>query len=257
MGYTLNLMTTNGDDCVLKKYLHDLPLQNIDGIIICYMDYEDVLDDLRAVQQHTPLVLVTSLPNRQEFDSVFLDVAEGEMRATRHLIDMGCTNIAFVGGQKKGSTLEKLRGFECAMRQSGLEINPSFYFFEKNYFTTGFWAVRQFLSLDTRPDGIVCATDDIAIGCVKYLLRAGYKIPDDVKVMGHNGISLINAIEPSISSLSHPINDIAKETVDLLRKQIQHPNSKRHQVMFYTTLVINTSTDANSPVRFATEEDFH
>jgi LacI family transcriptional regulator len=204
------------------------------------------MEDFYNVQKQTPLVLITSMPHRQEFNSIFVDVEEGLMRATQHMIDSGCANIAFVGGQYKGSTIVKQKGFEAAMRRNGLEINTKFYFFNKNYFTTGFEAVRYFLGLDKRPDGIICATDDIAIGCVKYLISNGFKIPEDVKLIGHNGISLINAIEPSISSMSHPINDIAEESMRLLHKQMEHPGTKQ-QVILYTTLVINTSTDINAP----------
>jgi Transcriptional regulators len=249
-GYTVNLLSTNGDHDVLRKYLHELPIQNVDGIMVCYLDDdESMLDDFRNAQKHTPLVLITSMQNRQEFNSIFLDVEEGEMRATQHMIDMGCENLAFVGGKRIGSTIVKQRGFESVLSKNGLKISPEFYFFDRNYFATGFKAVRHFLSLDRQPDGIVCATDDIAIGCVKYLLRSGFKIPGDIKVVGHNGISLIDAIEPSISSLSHPVKDIVEEAMRLLRKQIDHPDARQQQVILYTTLVVNTSTDANAPVR--------
>ncbi len=249
-GYTVNLLSTNGDPDVLRKYLRELPFRSVDGIMVCYLDDdESLLDDFRNTQKRTPLVLITSMQNRQEFNSIFLDVEEGERRATLHMIDMGCTRLAFVGGKRIGSTIVKQRAFEQVLSKSGIKLNPNFYFFDQNYFTTGFKAVRHFLTLPEQPDGIVCATDDIAIGCVKYLLRSGFKIPQDVKVMGHNGISLIDAVEPSISSLSHPVSDIAEEAMRLLRKQIDHPNARQQQVILYTSLVVNTSTDVNAPTR--------
>ena len=249
-GYTVNLLSSNWDHETLRGYLQALPGRNVDGIIVTFLDDDELMEDFRTAQKHVPLALVTSVPNRQEFNSVFIDAREGEMRATQHLIDAGCTRIAFVGGRRNPPNLEKQKGFEDAMRQNGLPVVPEFYFFDQNHFSTGFWAVRQFLTLSQRPDGIVCATDDIAMGCVKYLLRKDIRVPQDVKVIGFNGISLINAYEPSISSLEHPIKAIAAEAVGLVCKQIETPRGRRHQVTFRTTLIVNTSTDAEAPTRF-------
>jgi DNA-binding LacI/PurR family transcriptional regulator len=254
-GYTLNLMSTNHDTNILKRYLRDLRVQNIDGVIICYLDDDDVLDVIRETQKNIPLVLITSTPHREEFNSVFIDVMEGEVRATQHLIDSGCKHIAFVGGQMNNTTIEKKKGFETAMRKNGLTIEPELFFFAINHFTTGFSAVRHFLTLKKKLDGIVCSTDDIAIGCVKYLIRSGYKIPDDMKVIGHNGISLINAVEPSISSLSHPIKNISKEAMEMIFEQMKNVDAKRRQATFYTSLVVNLSTDRDAPVRFLIDEN--
>jgi len=249
-GYTINLLTSNWNCETMRKYLQVLPNRNVDGIIVTFLDDDELIEDFRVTQKYIPLVLVTSTPNRQEFNSIFIDAQEGVSRATQHLIDSGCTRIAFVGGRLNGSTLAKRKGFEIAMRQNSLSVNPEFYFFDKDHFSTGFWAMRQFWNLNKRPDGIVCTMDDIAMGCVKYLLRNGLKIPQDVKVIGFNGISLINAYEPSISSLEHPIKAIASEAVNLVRKQIESPRAKRHQVTLYTTLIVNTSTDVEAPTRF-------
>jgi len=249
-GYTINLFSSKWDHAILRDYLQDLPKRNVDGIIVTFLDDDELIDDFRAVQEYLPLVLVTSTPNRQEFNSIFIDAREGEMRATQHLIDVGCTRIAFVGGRRNCPTLEKQKGFEDAMRQNGLPIVPELYFFDKNHFSTGFWAVRQFLTLDKRPDGIVCTTDDIAMGCVKYLLRDEIAVPKNVKVIGFNGVSLINTYEPSISSLEHPVKSIAAEAIDMVKKQFETPRTRVHQVTFRTRLIVNTSTDAEAPTRF-------
>lgn len=251
MGYTVNMLTTNHDENLLRKYLRELPAQNIAGIIIAFLDEDGVVDDIRSVQLHMPVVLITSMPNRQDFNSVFVDALEGEMRATQHIIEKGCKRIAFVGGLKdNGPVKEKLRGFEAAMRKNNIPVDADLLFFDRNHFTTGFWAVRDFMAKDKLPDGIVCATDDIAIGCVKYLVHNGYQVPKDVKVIGFNGISLINAYEPSITSIRHPIEATSEEVVKLLHNRILYPYSKLQQITLYTTLVENTSTDPQAPVRF-------
>lgn len=250
-GYALNLLATNSDPQVLRKYLRDLPMQNIDGIIIAFLDEDEVIEDIHLVQRQVPVVMITSTPHRQEFDSVFINAMEGEMLATQHLIDVGCTKIAFVGGPKNGAAAEKVLGFETAMRKNNMEIDPDLCYFEYNHFTTGFWAVRDFISKNKVPDGIVCALDDIAMGCLKYLLKNGYKVPDDVKVIGFNGIPHIHTYEPSISSLRQPIEETAKEVMRLLHNRILHPFAAKQQIILQTTLIVNNSTDPFAPSRFS------
>jgi DNA-binding LacI/PurR family transcriptional regulator len=61
---------------------------------------------------------------------------------------------------------------------------------------------------------------------------------------------VFSTIEPSISSKSHPVRDIAEEAMRLLRKQITHLKAMQQQVTLYTTLVVNKSTDINASVCF-------
>lgn len=250
-GYTVNLVTTGHDHDTLRRYLNDLSAQSVDGAVIGFLDDDEVIGDMRIAQKRLPIVLLTSTSGREEFNSIFVDAMEGEMRATQHLIDCGCRRIAFVGGIMNGPTIEKKKGFEAAMRRNNLPIDPELYFFKHNHFITGFWAVREFVTRGKEPDGIVCATDDIAMGCVKHLIRSGYKVPEDVKVIGFNGISLVDIYEPSISSLRHPIHRTAEEAVELLHERILYPNGKTRQVSLYTSLVVNTSTDPEAPARFS------
>jgi len=246
-GWTLNLLTTNGNEETLRKYLSELTKERVDGIIIAFLDENKLIEDIRAAQAQIPLVLITSMPNRGDLNSIFVDAKAGVICATQHLIDKGCTSIAFVGGQRNGPTLEKYKGFESAMSRNGLPINPDFCFFDKNHFSTGFLAARQLLTLKKNPDGIVCATDDIAMGCVKYLIRSKRKVPQDIKVIGFNGISLIDIYEPSISSMQQPLKPAVKEAISLLQKTIKDPCVKRQQITLYATLVVNASTDIDAP----------
>lgn len=249
-GYTINLLTTDYNSQTLREYMSQLPTWGVDGVVIAFLDNDDVIPDIRRAQQYASIVLLSSLPNRQEFNTVFLDVEEGMIKSTQHLIDKGCTKIAFIGGLKEdGATQEKQSGFEIAMRNNNLEIEPELFYFGPNHFTTGFWGARQFLRLPVRPDGVVCCTDDIAMGCIKQLIRSGLKVPMDVKVIGFNGISFINTYEPAISSLQHPMASMAVEVVNLLYNSIVHPGARKQQITFHTTLVVNTSTDPMAPDR--------
>ena len=98
------------------------------------------------------------------------------------------------------------------------------------------------------PTAIVAANDIIAIGCCKYLHLNGYRIPNDVSVVGMDGIQLAKIYDPSITTMATPISAMGSEAVNLLINKINHPTSKNRQILFESKLTVGRSTDENAPL---------
>jgi LacI family repressor for deo operon, udp, cdd, tsx, nupC, and nupG len=243
-GYMVDLYTTERDPQTLVKYLKEIPHRQFDGVIIGYLDEPELTPELEIAQEKFPLVLITSDPKREKFNNVFYDAKDGIFKATNHLIQIGRKNIAFVSGRRETIVAqEKYSGYAMAMMKAGLEIKPEYvHFGESNHFRTGFMAVREFVNLPVMPDGIVCIIDDIAIGCIKYLLTNGYKVPQDVSVIGFNGMEILETFEPSISTIQQPVQAIAESAVELLIGNIDYPRSRKRQYIYTGTLVTRNST---------------
>ena len=167
--------------------------------------------------------------------------------ATRHVIELGHRNIAYIGGPS-GSRIskEKQRGFEKALADAGLSLRPECFFEGRYRFETGFNATTEFLRLPSPPTAIVAANDVIAIGCMKYLLMKGKKVPEEMAVIGLDDQPLAATYEPSISTVSIPIADMCAEAVRMLMRRIEKPNARSHKVVMKTELKVRRSTDANS-----------
>jgi len=256
-GYILNLYTTEYDDKALVQYLNDIPTRQYDGVIISHLDEEHVTGVLNEVQEKIPLVLITADPNKTQFTHVFIDAMDGIFKATNHLIELGKKRIAFAGGGESShiSSKEKYKGFKLAMERANLAIEPGYVFTGmKNHFHTGFMAARQFITQPVVPDAIVCSTDDVAMGCIKYLLMNGYRVPDDVAVIGFNGISIVDSFEPAISTVVQPMEMMVKSAIELLLETIKNKNRKRKKkAAFTSTLKIGTSTVKDAQVGFQFE----
>lgn len=251
MGYTIDLFTTDGIADNLRKSLREVVSRRFDGVIICYLDEVDLKDDIEATARQLPLVLLSSNPNPANTSLVYVDALDGLSKATQHLIDIGRQRIACVAGPKdKVITSEKLRGFQITMERNGFTIPEDYVMFGPNHFHTGFYAARQFLTLKEPPDGIVCGTDDIAIGCLKSLISSRIRVPEDMALIGFNGISLLNTYEPSISTVAQQMDQIARETVRMLVHIINHPKARRQHTSFKASLLVGKSTDSQAPNRF-------
>ena len=72
------------------------------------------------------------------------------------------------------------------------------------------------MSLHNPPTGFVAANDILAIGCCKFLHMSGYKVPEDVSVIGMDGIQLGRIYDPSITTMAVPIKEMCNEVIDLL-----------------------------------------
>ncbi|MGA2546577.1 MAG: LacI family DNA-binding transcriptional regulator [Rectinemataceae bacterium] len=237
------LYTTEDDLEILKDYLEGDYIHEVDGIILCFLDEDEIVSDFESIQARIPLVLLSWDMNTKT-DSVVVDLFEGVNTATKHIIQLGHRDIAYVGGPANSRiSKEKQKGFEKALAEAGIGFKAE-YFHEGRYrFQTGYEAARGFLRLPNPPTAIVAANDAIAIGCMKYLLQKGLRIPDDVAVIGLDDQPIAAMYEPALSTVSIPIADMGPEAVRMLIKRIEKPHSQKRKLVLKMELILRGSTD--------------
>lgn len=251
-GYIPILYTTEDDVGTLKKYLEDIPVHQIDGIILCFVEEDELIKNLiEKIQTRIPIVLFSWDINNTKFNSICIDVFEGIYASTTHLIRLGHKNIAYVGGNKSNKiSREKHKGHISALQNAGLKAGC----FHSGDFNlqTGYLAAVKFLMQSEVPTAIVAENDIIAIGCMKYLLQKGTKIPDDLAIIGFDNIALSSMYEPSLSTISLPIAEMAEEAMKLLVSLLNTSNSnmKGKVVIMKNELVVRNSTDKSIPAQF-------
>lgn len=115
--------------------------------------------------------------------------------ATEHLLELGHTQIAYVGGDPQqpinfSAPADRRAGWLAAMRSAGLE--PPHAHEAVGHFTAagGLVAGQRLLALKRRPTGIVCASDEMALGVLAAARRAGLQVPHDLSVVGVDGHEL-------------------------------------------------------------------
>jgi LacI family transcriptional regulator, repressor for deo operon, udp, cdd, tsx, nupC, and nupG len=251
-GYTPILYTTDDDLETFKAYLTDISLRQIDGLILCFADEDEEIESLiEKIQSKIPTVLLSWDINTTKFNSVSIDVFEGILRATNHLISLGHKNIAYVGGLEKiRISREKFNGYVKALTNSGLEINQEFIFRGDFKLKTGYNAARKFAMNSCMPTAIVAENDILAIGSIKYFLQNKIRVPQDVAVVGFDNINFSSIYEPSLSTISLPIHQMGEEAIKLLVSIINKPDSKKKLIILRNELIIRNSTDSNAPVEF-------
>ena len=247
-GYKAILYTTEDDLKILRDYLEGDYIDEVDGIILRFLDEDEIAADFEKIRSRIPFVLLSWDMNAKT-DSVVVDVFDAVNKATNHLLQLGHRDIPYIGGPSDSRiSKEKMRGYEKAMGDADSSLRPEYVFMGRYRLQTGYQATQQFLRLPHPPSAIVAANDTLAIGSMKYLLQKKIRIPEDVAVIGLDNVPLSAMYEPAISTVTIPIERMGLEAVKMLMNRIQKPHSRSRNILLGTELVIRSSTDKISPL---------
>lgn len=199
----------------LCQFLDHLPRWGVDGALIFtafdISQHAPVLEAAGALSNDFPIVLGQDIDGFASVDSNDTEAAE---QAVEHLIAMGVKRPIFLGVDPASSFAERRRvGFEQATLRAGVENAPTIpagTTFEAGYRSA--LAVANTLSFD----GIVAVNDQTAIGAIRALYECGILVPDDVKVIGFDGLGSNQFAIPSLSTMSIDAVELGRNATALL-----------------------------------------
>jgi LacI family transcriptional regulator len=215
--YTLILGNTDNDAEREAHLISSMMNRRVDGLILATAHrHTPAIDDL--IESGLPVVLVNRTVDDHQVPSVTTDDHAGIGMAVTHLVELGHTRIAHVGGPQNLSTgLDRYRGFVAWMKIMGLEVDPQLVSFADWYHedpgAKAFWSI-----LDRRADftAVVAANDLIAIGCYDVLNDTGRSIGGDVSVVGYNDMPLADKLSPPLTTVQIPHYAIGVRSADLI-----------------------------------------
>lgn len=202
-----------------------------------------------------PLLSEAGLPslliNRQAKDlhtsSVNVDDTAATMDATEHLISLGHQNIAFIGGNKNfQNTKHRLLGYQIAMERHNLPLENDHILFGEFSEFSGYQQGKTILNMLHRPTAAICASDPLAIGCMRALTEGGLRLPDDFAVIGFGNIEACKYVTPSLSTVSQPSQEMGAIAAATLIQMLENPIILSQKVRLKTNLVLRDSS--GSPI---------
>lgn len=184
-----------------------------------------------------PCVLISSYAGDTDFDnlsSICTNDFEGSKCAAAYLIKKGHRKIGAIGGDVSTSDLSTVRynGFLEALKESGVSFNAEkSYAVAKYSFESGFDAARRLLEKDPDITAIFCMSDVMAIGAIRYLKNIGRSVPDDISIIGYDGISLADYYCPKLTTIKQLDNDLAKIGLGTILDAIEKKAPSKHQLI--------------------------
>ena len=186
-----------------------------------------------------PCVLVTNSAAELDFpnlSSVYTDDFRASKEAMELLIGLGHEKIAIIGGKYDGSDTSRLRYDGCmeAINQHGLGFDP-----EQDYvgirfsYRDGYEATKQLLQRGRKFTALFAVADVIAIGAIRALRDSGLRVPEDVSVMGYDGLPLGDYLVPQLSTVNQSVEQMAQRSVEILLECIEKGGVARHETVPY------------------------
>ncbi len=217
-GYSVILCNSDRDTNKELAYLDMLISKRVDGII--YMTMSTHLDQLQPLLDNR-IPLVTFDREYQGIDAILLDNAQGGYDATQHLISLGHRRIATIGGpDAKTRSHERIRGYERALAEAGLAIDPQLVLAGDWTYESGVVAARQIVELRVPPTAIFACNDMMAIGAMTALREHGLGVPEDMSIVGFDNISLATFLFPPLTTLATPLVEVSQRLCQLLLDRI-------------------------------------
>ena len=184
-----------------------------------------------------PAVLITNDASRlsfQNLSSVSIDDRLAADRAIETLLALGHRNIAIIGGDRVASHSGLLRFEGCmdAFRRHGVDFDPELDYRDVRYsLADGYRATRQLLQKRRQFTAIFAAGDVLAIGAVRALADHGLKVPEDVSVMGVDGLTMGEFLLPRLSTIRQDGEAMARRSMELLLDAMEHDAPARHETV--------------------------
>ncbi len=213
-GYLVLLCNTDRNAEVERRYLQLLRDYTVDGILFaggCLSDPEHV-KELRALvsrmrEQGTALVALGRYPF--PIPTVNIDNEAAVRAVMAHLIELGHRRIAFIAGRPGVTTSDdRLVGYRTALEAAGLPYDPNLVLPGDYTYAGGQRAAGLMLNCHPRPSAVLAVNDASAIGCLAALKEAGIAVPAEVSVAGINDIPVARYVEPPLTTVSVPLQDL-------------------------------------------------
>lgn len=241
-GFNVFICSTDNDADKEEEYYQLFMKKRVDGIIMVSRDKQNVVVK-KILSEKVPLVMIAREIFSAPVTSVMVDDYYGGMQAGQHLLQQGHQNIAvIVENLTELGSKERLRGCVDAMKEAQLELDPQLVIEGGYTLESGKAAMKQLLQQKQRPTAVFACNDILAIGAIQAVREGGLKVPDDISIVGYDNTILAAIIDPPLTTVAQPMQEIGERSVALLVQQIQSKETVRQRVLLMPDLVVRQST---------------
>lgn len=243
--YGLILASSEDDPTIEQSEIRMMLARGVDALLLasCQPD----LRGFYSVQnQDTPFVLIDRPFPHLRANFVGTDDYVGGRLATEHLIEIGRKRLAYIGSPDLSPAADRFRGFRNALRDHDIELREEFVLpspdLDQDGDNTGFELMQKLLKRRSRPNGVFCHNDIIAIGAMKATLDAGLLIPKDIAFVGFDNVSYSKYLPIPLTSVDQSTAHLGEVTAQLAMDLVAKKVDKPRNILLAPTLVVRHST---------------
>ena len=165
--------------------------------------------------------------------------------ATNHLIELGHTNIAFIGADIEHPSLsDRLKGYKQALENAKIQIKNNLIVTNSKYpdRVSGYNSIKSLLSKNKNVTAVFACNDAMAIGVLNYLNDNGYKVPKDISLIGFDDVEADLMLNPPLTTIRVPKIEMGIEAMKLLVNTLKNKKSLLNKILVPVELIEREST---------------
>jgi LacI family transcriptional regulator len=242
LDYDLMLSTTHRRKRKESTYVAQLTQGIVDGLLIVLpRNLEAYTGDL--YQRGVPYVLIDHEAIDGDLSNTVMATNwQGAYDATTYLIELGHQRIGFVTGTiEVTSAQERLAGYQTSLRDHDLLVDPELICKGDFLEESGFEAAQKFLNLEKPPTAGFASSDNCAIGVMKAVIQAGYRVPEDVSIIGFDDVPEASYMRPMLTTVRQPLREMGQLATCILVERLEDPSLQPVQAILPTEIIIRDS----------------
>ena len=224
------------------SYVADMVQGMVDGLLLVLprniADYTDTL-----TRHKFPFVVIDHQGSGDPCPAVGATNWQGGYNATEYLIKQGHKRIGFItGSMDLGCSQDRLKGYRSALRTHHIPEMPELVYEGDFNQPDGYAGASAFLELPIPPTAIFASNDVMAMGVMDAVRNRNLRIPDDISVVGFDNIPQSAMINPSLTTVQQPLEQMGRVATQMLLGILKTPKKHVNRIELPTELIIRSST---------------
>ena len=221
-GYNVVIVQSRDSAALEKTQLEGLLRAQVEGIIASVAGGTREYSEYVAVSRHLPVVLFDRTFSHENISEVTIDDFRGARLAVNHLVDMNYRRIAHLAGFAHVRAFgRRIEAYRQTLASHGIPVREDYIRQCAPNSTEGERAMEALLQLEVAPDAVFAASDYLAYGAMKTLLKRGYRIPEDVGIVGFSNEEFTSQVTPDISTVEQYSETMGSVAAQVLIDQLQ------------------------------------
>ena len=241
-GYSYFLFNTEGKREMDEQILERLKKHQADGAIVLAAELGS--DWIYDYAKEYPVVQCSEFDPRFPVPHVCVDNYRATMDVMEYLLSLGHTRIGTIGNENRvQSTAQRLQAYKDALTNAGLPVTDDYIRFASVGYTfkMGFKAARSLLAQEQRPTALFCISDVLALGAIAGAREMGFRVPEDVTVVGFDDVEYTTMFHPYVTTVVQPCYQIGYTAVELLLRLIQRQQVPAEVILPHKLMVRESS----------------
>ena len=240
-GYSVFLANSNANPDREVKVVHSFHERRVDGILVTASRvgalYMPLLTETRV-----PTVLINNQHPGEFVHSVMIDNTTASLQATEHLIQLGHKRVAYIGDRFGfQSDTERFAGYRRALEVADIPFLPELTAHGDGNAEGGMRAMERLSALAEPPTAVFCYNDMSALGALRAIRAKGWRVPEDISVVGFDDLFIASYTHPALTTISQPMRQMGSTAMEILLKLFNGANSKTN-IKVQGQLIVREST---------------